>query len=518
MIADFASPRPSSSTPCVYRAPILSRGAACSAPACRTHDPIHLLGFFIAFDHCPRATIPKSRDTVYVLKILLLSTYELGRQPFGLASPAAWLRKHQHSVLCFDLSRQSLDESAVREADLIVFYLPMHTATRLALQWLPIIRARNPRAHLCACGLYAPLNEPHLRAAGFSTILGPEFEADLAQLADAISSNQTYQPSDALDKKIPRLTFEIPDRTGLPPLRKYAHVILPQGTHRTAGYTEASRGCKHLCRHCPIVPVYSGQFRIISPEIVLADIRQQVQAGAEHITFGDPDLFNGIKHALRIVEALHAEHPKLTYDVTIKIEHLLRHNDALPVLAHTGCLFITTAVESLDDQVLVKLEKGHTRVDFFRAVDLCTNAGLTLQPTFVPFTPWTTRESYFDLLETIAGRNLVASVPSIQLAIRLLIPSRSRLLELPEIATLVGDFDSEKLVYPWNHPDPRMDTLAQNISRIVAEAEKKRESRSQTFEQIWEAAAELQQITSRELRHASSASRPAPYLSEPWYC
>lgn len=455
---------------------------------------------------------------MYVLKILLLSTYELGRQPFGLASPAAWLRKRQHSVRCFDLSRQSLDESAVHQADLIVFYLPMHTATRLALQWLPLIRAQNPRAHLCACGLYAPLNEKHLRAGGFSSILGPEFEAHLTQLADALSSGQTFQPSGTQDNKIARLAFELPDRAGLPALRKYAHVILPDGTHRIAGYTEASRGCKHLCRHCPIVPVYAGQFRVVSREIVLADIRQQVQAGAEHIIFGDPDFFNGITHALSIVEAFHAEHPKLTYDATIKIEHLLRHKDALPVLARTGCLFVTSAVESLDDEVLLKLEKGHTRADFFRALELCANAGLALQPTFVPFTPWITRESYFAFLETIADRNLIFSVPSIQLAIRLLIPSRSRLLELPDVATLVRDFDSRKLVYAWHHPDPHMDLLAENLSRIVAEAEKKRESRSQTFERIWDAAAELQQNPHTQFPRMASPARPAPYLSEPWYC
>ena len=130
---------------------------------------------------------------------------------------------------------------------------------------------------------------------------------------------------------------------------------------------------------------------------------------------------------------------------------------------------------------MLKLEKGHTRADFFCALELCDNAGLTLQPTFVPFTPWTTRQSYFDLLETIADKNLVESVPSIQLAIRLLIPSRSRLLELPEIAATVGDFDSEKLVYPWRHSDPAVDALAEDVSQIVAEAEKRRESRSRTL-------------------------------------
>jgi radical SAM superfamily enzyme YgiQ (UPF0313 family) len=451
------------------------------------------------------------------VKILLLGTYELGRQPFGLASPAAWLRKRGLSVNCFDLSRQSLDETALHEAQLIVFYLPMHTATRLVLQWLPSIRKQNPAAHLCACGLYAPLNETHLRSAGFSTILGPEFEADLAQLADSLTSGDAHKETELLDTKIPRLAFEIPDRSSLPTLDKYAHVVLPGGRHRVAGYTEASRGCKHLCRHCPIVPVYQGQFRVVAQEIILADIRQQVAAGAEHITFGDPDFFNGITHAIRIVEAFHAEHPNLTYDVTIKVEHLLRHSQALPTLTRTGCLFVTSAVESLDDQVLLKLEKGHTRSDFFRALELCGNIGLTLQPTFVPFTPWTTRQSYFDLLEIIADRNVVESVPSIQLAIRLLIPSRSRLLELPEIAATVGDFDSEKLVYPWRHSDPAMDALAENISRIVADAEKRREARSETFERIWQTAAQLQEKFPAPLP-AMSQSQPAPYLSEPWYC
>jgi radical SAM superfamily enzyme YgiQ (UPF0313 family) len=451
------------------------------------------------------------------VKILLLSTYELGRQPFGLASPAAWLRKRGHFVRCFDLSRQSLDEFALREAELIVFYLPMHTATRLALQWVPPIRSKNSTVHLCACGLYAPLNESRLGAAGFSTVLGPEFEADLGSLAEALESGRSLEAVPSRDTKLPRLAFEVPDRSDLPGLRKYAHVVLPTGEHRTAGYTEASRGCKHLCRHCPIVPVYSGQFRVVPRDIVLADIRQQVEAGAQHITFGDPDFLNGITHALRIVEALHAQHPQLTYDVTIKIEHLLRHYDALPVLARTGCLFVTSAVESLDDDVLLKLEKGHTRADFFQALELCETAGLTLQPTFVPFTPWTTRKSYFDLLETIADRNLVATVPSIQLAIRLLIPARSRLLELPEIARSADEYDSEKLVYSWRHSDPVLDTLAEDVSRIVASAEKAKESRSQIFERIWDVAARLQEMVPVPFCHVTSP-RPAPFLSEPWYC
>ena len=199
----------------------------------------------------------------------------------------------------------------------------------------------------------------------------------------------------------------------LPPLRSYAHLILPNGQHRTVGYTEASRGCKHLCRHCPIVPVYNGVFRIVDRETVLADVRQQVSAGAQHITFGDPDFFNGVGHAIPVVEALHDEFPELTYDVTIKVEHLLKHSDLLGTLKKTGCLFVVTAVESLDDLILEKLQKGHTRADFLRVVELFRQIGMNLQPTFVPFTPWTTFENYLDLLDQLRRVDLVEAVPPI---------------------------------------------------------------------------------------------------------
>ena len=410
-----------------------------------------------------------------------------------------------------------MEEDALREAQLIVFYLPMHTATRLALEWAKAIRVQNPVAHLCAAGLYAPLNEALLRRAGFAFVLGAEFEGQLCELAEALFSGREFRAATNGKDPIPRLRFSTPDRTDLPALRHYAHVVLPDGSHRTAGYTEASRGCKHTCRHCPVVPVYSGQFRVVPREVVLADIRQQVAAGAEHITFGDPDFFNGVTHAVRIVEALHAEFPRITYDATIKIEHLLRHTAHLVTLARTGCLLVTTAVESLDDEVLRKLAKGHTRADFFRALDLSERAGLAMQPTFIPFTPWTTRESYSDLLRVIADRDLIGSVPSVQLTIRLLIPSGSRLLELPDIAEIVSDFDAEGLVYRWQHAEPELDLLAARASETVVEGDKNQLSRSEIFQKIWRVASELQPRV-----YVSTAvtvsKRGVPFLSEPWYC
>ncbi len=127
----------------------------------------------------------------------------------------------------------------------------------------------------------------------------------------------------------------MPRRESLPDLGKYAR-YMDNGTAYPAGYVEASRGCLHTCRHCPVVPIYNGRFFIVPVETVLADIRQQVMAGAQHITFGDPDFLNGPGHARKLAQALHAEFPGLSFDFTTKVEHILAHGDLLAELADLG--------------------------------------------------------------------------------------------------------------------------------------------------------------------------------------
>ncbi len=453
------------------------------------------------------------------MKVVLISTYELGRQPFGLASPAAWLRNAGAEVACLDLSRESFREDLIRGAGLIAFYVPMHTATRLAIQLIQPVRELNPQAHICFYGLYAPVNEMYLRELGAGTILGGEFEQGLVDLAKRLSEGR----NDARQENVislERQKFQVPDRAGMPPLEKYARLVLPGGETRTAGYTEASRGCKHLCRHCPIVPVYNGAFRIVDRGVVLEDIRRQVAAGAQHITFGDPDFFNGPAHALAIVQALHREFPDITYDVTIKVEHMLQQARRLPVLRETGCLFVTSAIESVDDAVLDKLDKHHTRAEFLQVVELFRETGLVLQPTFVPFSPWTTLESYCDLLQVILENGLVENVAPIQLAIRLLIPAGSRLLELGEISKMPGEWDGEALVYAWRNMDSSVDDLAVKVQKLVHSGEKLKQPRARIFERIWDEAhrsAGLSAVT----EHAQPvlvARAAIPYLNEPWYC
>jgi radical SAM superfamily enzyme YgiQ (UPF0313 family) len=453
------------------------------------------------------------------MRVVLISTYELGRQPFGLASPAAWLRQAGTTVACQDLSQGRLYEEDIVEADLVALYVPMHTATRIAVHVAERVKTLNPHAHLCFYGLYAPMNADYLRRLGADTILGGEFETGLVQLVQRLQNGQD-QPQQESIVSLARQQFLVPDRQELPPLDRYAQLIVGPDDHRIVGYTEASRGCKHVCRHCPIVPVYEGRFRIVQRDIVLEDIRQQVAAGAEHITFGDPDFFNGIGHALPLVQALHQAFPQLTYDVTIKIEHLLRYAQHLPTLRDTGCILVTSAVEAVQDPILDRLAKGHTRQDFLQALALCRGLGLALNPTFVAFTPWTSLADYIELLTVLAEQDLIEHVAPIQLAMRLLIPAGSKLLDIPEIHDTLQGFDEIALTYRWQHPDVRVDRLCDDALKLVQSGEAEGATRRDLFSRLWHAVHKAATLPTPPLPTpiVAPSRGPIPYLNEPWYC
>ncbi len=452
--------------------------------------------------------------------VVLISTYDLGRQPFGLASPAAWLREAGAHVTLQDLAISELDPEPVRDAVLVAIHVPMHTATRMAEPVLARVRELNPSAHLCVYGLYAPMNADHLRRLGADTVLGGEFEEPLARLYRAVGTpGNGGRRSELPMVSMGRQEFLLPDRAGLPDLRHYAGLQTAPERVLTVGYTEATRGCKHLCRHCPIVPVYGGRFRVVQTDVVLADIRQQVAAGAEHITFGDPDFFNAPGHAVRIVDRLHAEFRGLSYDVTVKVEHLCRHQDLLPVLSRTGCALVTTAVEALDDAVLTTLDKGHTVADLDQALALLRAHAITVNPTFVAFTPWTTLAGYTSFLRGVADRCLVDLVSPVQYGIRLLVPEGSRLLELDDMRAMLDGFDPQALAHRWSNPDPRVDELQQEVLSVVRAGQQEGLRRREIFARVWQvaAAATGPDPTAVDLSHLP-APRDVPHLTEPWYC
>ena len=450
------------------------------------------------------------------MKVVLINPYELGRQPFGLAEPAAWLKRAGCEVQCLDLSLQMLEPEVLAGADLVAIYVAMHTATRIAVAALPRIKQLAPGAHLCVYGLYAPMNEEMLRGLGVETVLGGEVEPALVSLVQRLKHGGEKIQTEAVIS-LAKIDFIKPDRSGLPPLTRYAHLLIGESETRVVGFAEGSRGCKHLCRHCPVVPVYQGKFRILPVDVVMQDIRQQVALGAQHISFGDPDFLNGPAHAQKLIRALHAEFPQVTYDATIKIQHLLAHADLLPLLKETGCLFITAAVEAVDDQILEHLDKNHTNADFGRAVQLVRAVGIALAPTFVPFSPWTTLEGYIALLARLIELDLIESVPPIQLAIRLLVPQGSELLKLTGFMQYLDAFDPTLLGYPWRHTDARVDALHKEIQAWVMEAESKALPRHDIFLHIWNLAHRAAGLEAPPLPQGR-AQNPGARLSEPWYC
>src|SRR5215470_6673085 len=394
-------------------------------------------------------------------EVLLIACYELGHQPLAVAWPTAFLERAGYRPAVLDCSVEPFDAEKITRARFIAISVPMHTALRLGVIAARRIRTLNPAAHVCFYGLYATLNADELLGNAWAdSVLAGELEDQLVELVRRVEAGE---PVDAPHTVLARLSFPVPARTALPAIKKYAHVER-QERREIAAYVEASRGCKHHCRHCPIPAVYGGRFFVVPVETVLADVRQQVAAGASHVTFGDPDFLNGPRHALAVARALHAEFPMVTFDFTAKVEHLLREREHLAELAALGCAFIVTAAESLDDRVLDILAKGHTRADIVAALGAVRAAGITLRATWVAFTPWTTLDGYREWLDFLAAEALVDAVDPVQYGIRLLVPPGSLLLERPELAPHLGDFVPGGFHYRWRHPDPRVERLADDVT------------------------------------------------------
>ncbi|MBE3561186.1 MAG: radical SAM protein [Ktedonobacteraceae bacterium] len=457
--------------------------------------------------------------------ILLISCYELGHQPFHLASLSALLHQAGYLPRCVDTAVEPLTDEVIRRARIVAISVPMHTALRLGEQIARRVRAVNPRAHICFYGLYAQLNADHLLQETIDSAIGGEYEIPLLKLVASLESGETAPVLGVSTRTvrskawIERTPLLVPERRQLPALTRYAR--LQWGNElRLAGYTEATRGCKHTCLHCPITPVYHGRFFAIPLGLVLADIRSQVEQGARHITFGDPDFWNGPTHALRIVRALHSEFPGVTFDATIKIEHLLKHRHLLPAMKDCGCAFIVSAVESLNDTVLAHLDKGHTAAEAEEAFRILDDAGIALRPSLLPFSPWETLESYITLLDFFEQNHYIEHLDPVHLSIRLLIPPGSALLEQPATHTWLRELDPADYTYRWQHPDPRMDRLQGQVAALVAEAEQRKADVVETFFQVKALALAMQDrdFSAARALQDYGPRKILPHLSESWFC
>lgn len=463
------------------------------------------------------------------MQVLVVSCYELGHQPLAAASVLGFLGRAGFASAAVDLSvepESELDHRVTASRPrLVLLSVPMHTALHTGVRAARRLRQLVPAAHLCFFGLYASLNARHLFTAGLAdSVIAGEAEATAVGLAQALVTSTPLSdlaglglPRRPARPVLQRLDFAPPARDGLPPVGRYAQLVI-DGERRPAAAIESSRGCLHHCRHCPIPPVYGGRFFVVPREIVLADAGHLVARGVRHLTFADPDFFNGPGHSLAILRELHERHPAVTFDITTKIEHLLEYRTHLPTLASSGCVFVVSAVESLSDSVLNHLDKGHTRQDVFAAHDALREAGLALRPSLVAFTPWTTIEDYLDVLDWIESEGLTHHLDPVQTSIRLLVPPGSLLLESEALRPHLRGLDAARFSWRWEHPDPRMDRLHTEVAKIVHVAAHAADDPETTLARV-RLAAERGAGAARPARRGIGGSRARPpRLTEPWFC
>jgi len=459
------------------------------------------------------------------MRVLLLSTYELGHQPLGIAGPAAALEASGHATWGVDLAVEDLSAESLEWAEAVAVSIPMHTATRLAREAIALVRRRRPSLPVAWHGLYAPVLE------GSDLVL----PADLLVAGDAVPALLAWLKSNSVGDgndgagpltsagddgggALPpggRVLIELgpprsvapasrPLRRDLPPLASYARLRLGD-REVVAASVEASRGCNHRCRHCPVASVYRGRSRPVDADAVLDDVSQVVAAGAGHVSFADPDFLNRPRHAMDIARRLHEAFPALTFDATVKVEHIVRHRAIWQELASCGLVFVVSAFESVDDRILAVLDKGHVEADEALALQVVRAAGIELRPSWLPFTPWTTLGSVGAILEFAAEQDLIWSTDPVQYSIRLLLPRGSLLLERPDETlsrSLRGECGGST---EWTAAEEGVDDLQLAIAARAEMAED--EPVDVTFAAIWVLA---------RAAGAPLAAEPPPSSVPPW--
>ena len=180
------------------------------------------------------------------------------------------------------------------------------------------------------------------------------------------------------------------------------------------------------------------------------------------------------------------------------------------------------ALESVNDEILARLDKGHSTAEAVLAVALLREHGIEIRPSFMPFTPWTTPRDVLDIVDFVAAHDLVANVDPVQYTIRLLVPEGSLLLERADLREHLGRYDAERLSYPWRSADPSADRLQGRLSALVEQSVAAQEPIGAVFSRIRaavrEAAGEPRGGVLEDEAIAIGSTEGRPRLTEPWFC
>ena len=393
--------------------------------------------------------------------------------------------------------------------------VPMHTAMRLGVETARRIRSTSPQKPIVFYGLYAAAARDRVVGEVADRAIAGEYTPELVEWFNGLGS-VAWPGSGPITISTGRSPSMVPARGILPPLDRYA-CLEHEGRTRLAGYVEGSRGCRHRCRHCPLPAVYDGRYRIVDTESILADVQWLTDSGAEHLTFGDPDFLNGPVHARRLVEAVSSEFPDLTFDLTVKVEHILTHRSIWREMARRKVVFVVSAFETVNDRVLKLLDKGHTVADLAPALRILRKAGISVRPSWLPFTPWTELSDLDDIFSFIADHDLMGATDPVQMGIRLLVPEGSLVLSIPGADRLFGEYDPDLLGYGWESPDPGVDALQSKVLALAESGTRGEMSTRQTLHGQWEQARLAVGRPPPSVSEVDWGER-APGLTESWFC
>jgi hypothetical protein len=399
-----------------------------------------------------------------------------------------------------DLAIETLTEADVSWAQRVAISVPMHTATRLAEEVVTALTRACPDLPVALYGLYAGVGEAEVDAR-----FEGEYEPGLLSWIDGGDAGR--------HRHLGRSSFEVADRAGLPSLDRYAR-LEHDGATRLAGAVEGSHGCRHRCRHCPIPAVYDGRIRVVPRSDVLADIDHLVSVGAGHITFGDPDFLNAPAHSLDLLEHAHGAHPGITFDATVKVEHILDHRDLWPGLAEMNLLFVVSAFETVDATTLEILDKGHDVDGMVEAIGVLRGAGIHIRPTWLPFLPWTGPADIAAIFSFIGDHGLAGATDPVQMAIKLLIPRGSLLEDHPAVVPHLRGYDGSALTWRWEFSEPESAVLQKEMETIAADASDCGQEAAMTLNEMRMA---IEAVTGHPLSPFTGTS-PSPRLTESWFC
>ena len=428
------------------------------------------------------------------MKILLLSFYNLGKQPKIIGELYNKLNHDGIKIDVFDYSIKNY-KLDFENYDAIGLYASMHTATVLATEYL---MEKNLPDKVFTFGLYGKvLSDSDIRITYLENLDGSDFEI---YLGININSNFTIKNS-------------IPDRSSFPEISKYSKLVNGDKILYT-GSVETTYGCKHVCTHCPVPIQFNGRFKTFSEEKIIGDISNQIESGAQHISFDDADFFNGPKYSLRILEKLYKKFPNITYDATIKVEHIIKYQKYFKELTNLNMLFVTSAFETTNNTVLEILKKNHTYKDLEQSISLSKQFDIDIRPTWMPFTPWTNTVDLINIVSLIEQYELRETVDPIQLAIKLLVPKGSLMIKRPEFSKYIGKYDQESFTYLWHYEDSQVEQLQALLFGYVVEHDNINEK-----EQYLELIDIIQSFTKTNIIYNKKYNyREVPKLSETWFC